>query len=102
MFWHILGKFEGYFGQVIQPMRSNIRGVPLPQAFLAYNGEGPHSRQLQHREDEIERLTLWARIAPPFGVAKHGQEQAELGLHLGQQDFNHPLHPGPGYSSQVI
>ena len=31
-----------------------------------------------------------------------GQEQAELGLHLGQQDYNHPLHPGPGYSSQVI
>ena len=50
-------------GGVIQPMRSNIRGVPLPPAFLGYNGEGPHSRQLQHREDEIERLTLWARIA---------------------------------------
>ena len=29
------------------------------------------------------------------------QEEAELGLHLGHQDYGHPLHSQPGYTSQV-
>lgn len=71
--------------------RSNIRGVPLPPALLAYNGEGPHSRQLQHREDEVERLVLWARIAPPFGVAKLRPEQVKLDTKLLVDSWNFRL-----------
>lgn len=55
-------------GGVIQPMRGNLRGATLPPLFEAYAGEGPNSRQRQHREDEIVRLARWARIAPPFGI----------------------------------
>ena len=29
------------------------------------------------------------------------QEEAELGLHLGHQDYSHPLHSHPGYTTQV-
>ena len=66
-------------GGVLQPMRSNLRGVPpLPPALLAYAGEGPGSRHRQHREDEVERLARWGRLAPPFGVAEHGPEQVLL------------------------
>lgn len=56
-------------GGAIQPMRSNMRGLPpLPDAFKAFPGESEGGRQRQHREDEIERLARWARIAEPFGV----------------------------------
>ena len=33
---------------------------------------------------------------------QRSQEEEELGLHLAHQDYGHPLHSHPGYSSQVI
>eukprot|EP00656_Telonema_subtile_P014004 TRINITY_DN17120_c0_g1_i1.p1 TRINITY_DN17120_c0_g1~~TRINITY_DN17120_c0_g1_i1.p1 ORF type:complete len:352 (-),score=60.36 TRINITY_DN17120_c0_g1_i1:88-1143(-) len=65
-------------GGVLQPMRSNLRGMELPAAMQTYAGEGGGSRGRQHREDEVERLARWGRLAAPFGVAKHGPEQIEL------------------------
>lgn len=49
-----------------QPMRSSLEGAVLPPLFQAQAGEGPHSRGRQHRQDEVERLVRWARIAPPY------------------------------------
>merc|ERR1719201_2037926 len=65
-------------GGVLQPMRSNLRGRPLPPLLQPYTGEGPGSRHRQHREDEVERLMMWARIAPPFGVGRHGPELIQM------------------------
>lgn len=56
-------------GGVIQPMDSNVRGVPYPKAFEVYVN-GPPGRWRMRREDEIERCVQWAVLAPPFGAGQ--------------------------------
>lgn len=50
-------------------MDSSAQGLKIPHAFQIY-AEGPPGRQRLGRMDEIDRLNMWARIAPPFGAGR--------------------------------
>ena len=63
----------GALGGSPQPMRSAVDGARIPPLFQVQAGEGPHSRRRQHRQDEVERLVRWARIAPPYPLGVHGE-----------------------------
>jgi hypothetical protein len=63
----------GALGGSPQPMRSSVDGARIPPLFQVQAGEGPHSRRRQHRQDEVERLVRWARIAPPYPLGVRGE-----------------------------
>lgn len=67
----------GALGGSIQPMRSNLRGLPIPNEFMVY-ATGPRLRQ--HREDEITRWVNWAKFAPPFGggIQRHTDQPDQV------------------------
>eukprot|EP00041_Stephanoeca_diplocostata_P029972 m.896214 g.896214 ORF g.896214 m.896214 type:complete len:685 (+) comp23666_c0_seq18:118-2172(+) len=55
-------------GGVMQPMDSTTAGLRIPRLYNTYV-QGPPGRQREDRiDEELERLTQWSILAPPFGV----------------------------------